>query len=152
MVPDANKSPGLVLHPPTVWWASCCFMVQYICYKVKTWNDGMKSNSSQYMLCIQPTRPNDNNQLTQDTTSIVIYNSDSIFFVSIYWLYHFLCFNSVMLIFVSNLSIQHFTSTLVVMTHKINVCLVFVLWCIAVSWTQKNAEVTSLLKCWWNAV
>lgn len=30
MVPEASRSPGLTLQPLTVWWASCCFMVQYM--------------------------------------------------------------------------------------------------------------------------
>ena len=28
MVPEARRSPGLMLHPVTLWCASCCFMVQ----------------------------------------------------------------------------------------------------------------------------
>ena len=30
MVPEASRSPGLMLHPVTVWCASCCFIVQYL--------------------------------------------------------------------------------------------------------------------------
>jgi hypothetical protein len=30
MVPDARRSPGLMLHPDTAWWANCCFIVQYM--------------------------------------------------------------------------------------------------------------------------
>lgn len=33
MVPDARRSPGLRLHPLIEWWASCCFIVQYMCCK-----------------------------------------------------------------------------------------------------------------------
>lgn len=34
IVPDASKSPGLVLQPVTVWCTNCCFMVQYMCLKL----------------------------------------------------------------------------------------------------------------------
>ena len=30
IVPEARRSPGLMLHPVTVWWTSCCFIVQYM--------------------------------------------------------------------------------------------------------------------------
>lgn len=34
IVPDPIKSPGLMLQPVIVWWASCCFMVQYMYLKL----------------------------------------------------------------------------------------------------------------------
>ena len=30
MVPEARRSPGRMLQPVTVWWTSCCFIVQYM--------------------------------------------------------------------------------------------------------------------------
>ena len=56
-------------------------------------------------------------------------------------------------------TIRHFTSTLVVTSHKINVCAATYL-CPAHSvaprqfnqLNAKDADVTSLTKCWWNAV
>ena len=34
IVPEARRSPGLMLQPVMVWWASCCFMVQYMYLKL----------------------------------------------------------------------------------------------------------------------
>ena len=34
IVPDASRSPGLMLQPVMVWWVNCCFMVQYIYLKL----------------------------------------------------------------------------------------------------------------------
>ena len=36
IVPDARRSPGFMLQPVIVWWASCCFIVQYMCLKFDT--------------------------------------------------------------------------------------------------------------------
>lgn len=33
IVPEASRSPGLTLQPLTVWWVSCCFMVQYMYWR-----------------------------------------------------------------------------------------------------------------------
>ena len=33
IVPDANRSPGRILHPFTAWCVNCCFMVQYVFMK-----------------------------------------------------------------------------------------------------------------------
>lgn len=30
MVPEPSRSPGHILQPETEWWASCCFIVQYM--------------------------------------------------------------------------------------------------------------------------
>jgi len=34
IVPDARRSPGFMLQPVIVWWASCCFIVQYMYLKL----------------------------------------------------------------------------------------------------------------------
>ena len=34
IVPDARRSPGFMLQPVMVWWASCCFIVQYMYLKL----------------------------------------------------------------------------------------------------------------------
>lgn len=44
MVPEARRSPGLRLQPLMEWWASCCFMVQYMCWRKE--EEGLKQGSS----------------------------------------------------------------------------------------------------------
>ena len=34
MVPEPRRSPGRALQPEMVWWASCCFIVQYMYLKL----------------------------------------------------------------------------------------------------------------------
>ena len=65
------------------------------------------------------------------------------------WVWNFYC-----------MCIRHFTSTLIVMSHKINACSVLALWACGISpgcnvlvWLHARViDVTSLPKCWWNAV
>lgn len=34
MVPEPQRSPVLIGQPLTLWWASCCFIVQYMYLKL----------------------------------------------------------------------------------------------------------------------